>query len=85
MALGLYTMGVLGRLMAEATENLDDRPLTALKAQGAKAPQVFAYGVLPPTIPRFIAYFLYRWEETIRATVVIGLVGAGGLGWLLCR
>jgi phosphonate transport system permease protein len=82
-ALGIYTVGVLGRLMAEVTENLDDRPLTALKAQGAASGQVFMYGVLPATTPRFIAYFLYRWEEIIRATVVIGLVGAGGLGWLL--
>ncbi len=83
VALGLYTLGVLGRLMAEVTENLYDRPLTALKAQGAAGGQVFTYGVLPATLPRFMAYFLYRWEETIRATVVIGLVGAGGLGRLL--
>jgi phosphonate transport system permease protein len=82
-ALGLYTLGVLGRLVAEVTENLDSRPLTALKAQGASGGQVFAYGVLPLTFPRFMAYLLYRWEEAIRATVVIGLVGAGGLGWLL--
>jgi phosphonate transport system permease protein len=82
-ALGMYTLGVLGRLMAEVVENLDERSLTALKAQGAGDGQVFAYSVLPPTFPRFIAYFLYRWEETIRATVVIGLVGAGGLGRLL--
>jgi len=82
-ALGIYTLGVLGRLVAEVAENLDNRPLTALKAQGAGGGQVFAYGVLPLTFPRFIAYLLYRWEETIRATVVIGLVGAGGLGRLL--
>jgi phosphonate transport system permease protein len=82
-ALGLYTLGVLGRLMAEATENLDDRPLHALKAQGAGGGQVFAYGVLPPTLPRFVGYLLYRWEEVIRATVIIGLVGAGGLGRIL--
>lgn len=83
VALGLYTVGVLGRLMAEVTENLDERPLAALKAGGLGPGQVFTYGVLPPTVPRFIAYLLYRWEEIIRATVVIGLVGAGGLGRLL--
>ena len=82
-ALGVYTLGVLGRLMAEVVENMDDRPLTALKAQGASGSQIFTYGVLPLTFTRYIAYFLYRWEETIRATVVVGLVGAGGLGWLL--
>ncbi|MDX1521699.1 MAG: ABC transporter permease subunit [Anaerolineae bacterium] len=80
VALGLYTVGVLGRLMAEVVENLDERPLRALKAQGATGAQVFGYGVLPPTFPRFVGYLLYRWEEVIRATVVIGLVGAGGLG-----
>jgi phosphonate transport system permease protein len=83
VALGLYTLGVLGRLMAEVIENLDNRPLKALKAQGASGGQVFAYGVLPSTFPRYLGYLLYRWEEVIRATVVIGLVGAGGLGRLL--
>lgn len=83
LALGLYTLGVLGRLVAEVVENLDERPLSALKSLGADGRQVFAYAVLPATFPRFISYLLYRWEETIRATVVIGLVGAGGLGRLL--
>jgi phosphonate transport system permease protein len=80
IALGIYTLGVLGRLTAESTENLDDRPLVALKAGGASGGQVFAYGALPPVLPRYIGYIFYRWEEVIRATVVVGLVGAGGLG-----
>jgi len=83
IALGLYTLGILGRLMAEVTENLDARPLRALKAQGASGPQVFLYGVLPRALPGFVAYILYRWEVCIRATVLVGLVGAGGLGRLL--
>lgn len=83
IALGLYTLGVLGRLMAEVIENLDDRPLRALKAQGASGLQVFLYGVLPRALPGFMAYILYRWEVCIRATVIVGLVGAGGLGRLL--
>lgn len=80
LALGIYTLGVMGRLLAEVVENLDQRPLNALKAQGASRTGVFMYGALPPMLPRFISYFLYRWEEIIRATVVVGLVGAGGLG-----
>jgi phosphonate transport system permease protein len=80
LALGIYTLGVLGRLLAEVVENLDQRPLDALKAQGASKAGVFMYGALPPMFPRFVSYFLYRWEEIIRATVVVGLVGAGGLG-----
>jgi phosphonate transport system permease protein len=69
--------------MAEVTENLDERLLKSLKALGASGPQVFLYGVLPQTMPKFIAYVLYRWEVCIRATVIVGLVGAGGLGRLL--
>ena len=83
IALALHNLGILGRLMAEVTENLDQRPLRSLKALGATAPQVFLYGVLPLTLPRYIAYILYRWEVCIRATVIVGLVGAGGLGRLL--
>jgi phosphonate transport system permease protein len=80
LALGIYTLGVLGRLLAEAIENLDQRPLSALKAQGASRAGVFMYGAVPAIFPRFISYFLYRWEEIIRTTIVVGLVGAGGLG-----
>ncbi len=83
IALALHNLGILGRLMAEVIENLDERPLRSLKALGATRPQVFLYGVLPLTLPRFIAYILYRWEVCIRATVIVGLVGAGGLGRLL--
>lgn len=83
LALGIYTMGILGRLMAETVENLDERPLRALKVQGAPGPHVFLYAALPGALPDYIAYTLYRWEVTIRETVVVGLVGAGGLGRLL--
>lgn len=83
LALGLYTMGVLGRLMSEVAENLDRRPLEALRAQGASGPEVFLYGVLPAAARKFLSYVLYRWEVSIRGTVMVGLVGAGSLGVLL--
>ncbi|MGB5970379.1 MAG: ABC transporter permease subunit [Spirulinaceae cyanobacterium] len=83
IALGLHNLGILGRLMAEVIENLDQRPLKSLSALGATSGQVFLYGILPLTLPRFLAYILYRWEVCIRATVIVGLVGAGGLGRLL--
>lgn len=83
IALGIHNLGILGRLMAEVNENLDQRPLTALKALGAPGPSVFLYGVLPLTFTRFLAYILYRWEVCMRETVIVGLVGAGGLGRLL--
>lgn len=83
VALGIYTAGVLGRLMSETVENLDRRPSRALRALGASGPAVFGYAVLPAAAPRFAGYGLYRWEVTIRETVVVGVVGAGGLGMLL--
>jgi len=83
IALGLHNLGILGRLMAEVLENLDQRPLEALKAQGSPGSGVFLYGVLPLTLPQFLAYILYRWEVCLRETMIVGLVGAGGLGRLL--
>jgi len=83
IALGMYNLGVVGRLMAEVTENADSRPQVALKGQGASNAQIFFYGVLPQTLSKNLAYVLYRWEVCVRATVVVGLVGAGGLGRLL--
>ncbi|HET7502658.1 MAG TPA: ABC transporter permease subunit [Kofleriaceae bacterium] len=83
LGLGLYNLGICGRLMAEVNENVDPRALRALRAQGATLPQVVLYGVLPATLPRCLAYLLYRWEVCIRATVMVGFVGAGGLGRLL--
>ena len=83
IGLGLHNLGILGRLKAEVVENLDSRPLEALKAQGAPSSLVFLYGILPLTLPRFTAYTLYRWEVCMRETVIVGLVGAGGLGYVL--
>ncbi|MBD1905871.1 MULTISPECIES: ABC transporter permease subunit [Cyanophyceae] len=85
IALSLHNLGILGRLMAEVVENLEQRPITSLKALGATDSQVFLYGILPRTLPRFVAYILYRWEVCIRSTVIVGLVGAGGLGRLLAE
>lgn len=80
IALGLHNFGILGRLFAEVVENLEQPPLEALRAQGTPNSLVFLYGVLPLTIPRFLSYTLYRWEVCMRETVIVGLVGAGGLG-----
>jgi phosphonate transport system permease protein len=83
VALGIYNFGILGRLMAEAVENLEPAPGAALAALGASPASVFAYATLPLSAGRFAAYGLYRWEVAVRETVVVGVVGAGGLGRLL--
>ncbi len=83
LALGIYNLGVLGRLMAEMAEQQDDRSTEALRASGASPLQVVVYDRAPRLAAPFLAFGLYRWEVTIRETVVVGLVAAGGLGYAL--
>lgn len=80
LALALHTGGVLGRLFAEALENLPTGPAQALRQQGVGALKVFFYAQLPQALPQWLSYTLYRWENNIRAAAVLGVVGAGGLG-----
>lgn len=83
LALALHTSGVLGRLFAEALENLPPGPGLALQAQGVGRVQRFFYASLPQVAPQWLSYALYRWENNIRAATVLGVVGAGGLGQML--
>ncbi|NJL86885.1 MAG: ABC transporter permease subunit [Leptolyngbyaceae cyanobacterium SM1_1_3] len=85
IALGLHNLGILGRLMAEVNENLEDEPVRSLRSLGASGLQTILYGFLPQNLPRFTAYSLYRWEVCLRETVIVGLVGAGGLGRLIAE
>jgi phosphonate transport system permease protein len=80
LALGLHTGGVLGKLFAEVVEDIETETLEALQATGASRWQIFFYGVLPRVLPQFLAYSLYRWEVNIREAIILGYVGAGGLG-----
>jgi phosphonate transport system permease protein len=80
IALGIYNAGVLGRLMAEAVENLDRKPQAALIASGARSLEATLYGVVPIALPTFTQYSLYRWEVAMRETITVGIVAAGGLG-----
>ena len=83
IALGIQNMGILGRLMMEVVDNVDPHPIQALQMTGASQLAVFFYGVLPQTLPKFLGYILYRWEVCLRASIVVGLVGAGGLGRII--
>ena len=80
VALGLHNYGILGKLSAEVVEDTDPRPARSLRASGAGAFQMMAYGIIPQVLPQFITYLLYRWEVVIRTTIVVGFVSAGGLG-----
>ncbi len=83
VALGVYNTGVLGRLFTEVFEDHDDRARRSLDAAGASPIGSFVYGVLPVTTNRLIGLALYRWEVISRETVIVGVVGAAGLGRLI--
>ena len=83
LALAAHTTGVLGRLFAEAIENLPPGPVRALRDNGVPAAAAFLYATLPQALAQLVSYTLYRWENNIRAAAVLGVVGAGGLGQML--
>ncbi|KQS71880.1 ABC transporter permease [Modestobacter sp. Leaf380] len=83
LALGLYTLGVLGRLTAEVVEELDPRPRAALDALGARPVGAWLVGTAPRAVGPTLAFALYRWEVAVRDSVLVGLLGAGGIGVLL--
>jgi phosphonate transport system permease protein len=83
LALAFHSAGMLGKFYAEAIENIDPGPVEALEATGAHKLQVIIYGVIPQVLPEFIGFNLYRWEHNVRAATVLGLVGAGGIGFEL--
>jgi phosphonate transport system permease protein len=80
LAIGVAYGGILGKVYSEILEGVDARPVEALQAAGASRLGLVAYGVLPQALPSFISYTLYRWECAIRASAILGFVGAGGLG-----
>ena len=80
LALGVHTGGVLGRLYAEVLEEAPAGPVRALRTAGAGRLGAALFGVLPQAAPQLLAYTLYRWEVNVRASAVLGVVGAGGLG-----
>lgn len=80
ICLALHNFGILGKLCAEVIDDLEDRPIKNLVSSGASVGQILIYGVIPSVMPRFLTYILYRWEVIMKTTIVVGFVGAGGLG-----
>lgn len=80
LAIGVAYGGMLGKVYSEIFEGVNYRPLEALQSTGANKMQIFFYGWLPQVLPNFVSYTLYRWECAVRASAILGLVGAGGLG-----
>ena len=80
LALGLHSVGMIGKFFAESIEHAHAAPIEAAKAAGASPIQVITHGVLPQVIPHFMDVAMYRWEYNFRASTVMGMVGAGGIG-----
>ncbi|TWI53380.1 phosphonate transport system permease protein [Pseudomonas duriflava] len=80
LAIAITYGGMLGKVYAEIFESVPNQPTRALLLAGSSRLQAFAYGLLPTASDEMISYTVYRWECAIRASVVMGFVGAGGLG-----
>lgn len=83
LALGVHSVGMLGRLFAETIEQMDMAPINALQLTGARRIQVFSHGIIPSILPALLGISLYRLDENIRSSLVLGFVGAGGIGFQL--
>ena len=80
MALAVFTFGVVVKLFYEAIETIDPGPIEALTAVGANKLQIIHQAVLPQIMTYFISYVLYAFEINVRASTVLGYIGAGGIG-----
>lgn len=80
LALGLHSVGMLGKLYSEEVENMDAGPTEALLASGATRLQILWFAVVPQVLPGFLSYTLYRFEINVRSATILGVIGAGGIG-----
>lgn len=83
LALAVHSIGMLGRLFAETIEHMDMAPIDALALTGARRVQIFTHGIVPSVLPALLGISLYRLDENIRSSLVLGFVGAGGIGFQL--
>ena len=85
IALALGSIGMLGKLFADAMEEIDARLLEAIECVGASKWQILRYGILPSVLPSLVANSLFRFEINIRSAALLGMVGAGGIGYELSQ
>ena len=83
LALGIHTMGFLAKFYAEDIEHINKGPVEALKSSGASKRQIISFAVIPQIIPSFVANNLYILDRNIRMATMLGIVGAGGIGYEL--
>jgi phosphonate transport system permease protein len=83
LAMAIHSIADLGKLYSESIENVDRGPLEALQSVGASGINVVRWAVLPQVLPLFLGFTLYRFEINFRVSIVLGLVGAGGIGYFI--
>ncbi len=83
IAIALHTAGALGKLFSEVNENASLKPVEGLQSVGATWVQRMYLGVIPQVGPNYVSYALLRFEINIRASAILGFVGAGGIGYEL--
>ena len=81
IAIALHTTGALGKLFSEVNENASLKPVEGLASVGANWTQRMWLGVVPQVAPNYLSYALLRFEINIRASAILGFVGAGGIGY----
>lgn len=85
LALTIHSIASLGKLYSEAIEQIDPGPMEALTATGANRLQVIMYAVIPQFIPQFLSFTMYRWDINVRMSTIVGVVGGGGIGFILLQ
>jgi phosphonate transport system permease protein len=85
MAIVIHSIGAMGKLYSESIESIDPGPIEAITATGANRLQVILFAVLPQVVPAFLSFTMYRWDINVRLSTVIGLVGGGGIGFILIQ
>jgi len=85
VALTIHTIAALGKLYSESIESIDPGPIEAIQSTGATRLQTIAFAVVPQMIPPFVSFSIYRWDINVRMSTVVGLVGGGGIGFILIQ
>ena len=83
LALIFFNIGVVAKLLSETVDGVDPGPIEAADAGGSTRAQMVRWSVLPQVLPNYVAFSLYAFELNVRASTVLGFVGAGGIGFLL--
>ena len=83
IALAIHNVAVMGKLWSEAMDEVDQGPVEALRSAGASSVQTAVHGVLPAVMPSLLGLLLYRFDTNVRSSVILGTVGAGGIGFFI--